>query len=401
MANLLKKVTTKNYRCLADVSVELGAVNVLFGPNGAGKSTFLDILWFVRDCAVRGVDEASAARSHGIGLLWDGAEQGAPLSVVLETTGARYELSLSLSSGRIEPFAGERLHLLSRGFDCISRKSGSSQADFFHAKMGQPATVTLREPDKLSLSRYLDFEEGFKEVNNLDRLLRFVHSHHARSFALYLLKRQGSEASHETWLWTNGQNLWSVLRNLHDRQRLDDRYATIIRFMSRSFPQFDGLVFEQTGPGSIYCSFLEKGRRRPILASGVSDGHLHMLLLLTALFSEGRNRDSLLLFDEPEISLHPWALAVFAEAVKLAAEQWNKQILIATHSPVLLSQFAPADSFATEREAGRTRMRRLSEMPDIQDLLQEYAAGSLYMAETVAPQHRTSAAEAGGEVDDG
>ena len=88
---------------------------------------------------------------------------------------------------------------------------------------------------------------------------------------------------------------------------------------------------------------MEKGRRSGIFASGASDGFLQLLLLLIALFSEG-TRESVLLFDEPEMSLHPWALVVFARAVKLAAEQWNKQVFLATHSPVLISQFEPGTS---------------------------------------------------------
>jgi predicted ATPase len=367
MAPLLKKVATRNYRSLADISVELGPVSVLFGPNGAGKSTFLDVLWFVWDCATRGVDMACSARGQGAGLLWDGAAEGEGLAITLETTGVRYELSLGLTAGRIEPFAGERLHSLERDAVCIDRKVGSPRADFYSSR-GEPASVNLRDPDKLSLGRYLDFEEGLREVNELDRLLRLMHLLHARSLSLYSLKKHGSEATHETRIGWNGQNLWSVLRNLHDRQRIDDRYETITRFMARSFPGFDGLVFEQTGLGSIYCSFLEKGRRRPVLASGVSDGHVQMLLLLTALFAEGRDQDSLLLLDEPEISLHPWALAVFAEAVKLAASHWNKQVVIATHSPVLLSQFEPTECLATERQEGRTRMRRVSEIEGVAQL---------------------------------
>jgi predicted ATPase len=110
-----------------------------------------------------------------------------------------------------------------------------------------------------------------------------------------------------------------------------------------------------------------------------------MLLLLTALFAEG-DRETVLLFDEPEISLHPWALAVLAEAVKFAAEQWNKQVLIATHSPVLISQFEPDQILAMDIRDGRALPRRLNDVPEIQDLLKEYGAGSLYMAEVVGAQ---------------
>ncbi|MDB9311757.1 AAA family ATPase [Spirulina sp. CS-785/01] len=70
MNSPLTTITTQNYRCLAALSVHTQPLNVLFGPNGVGKSTFLDTLWFLRDCAIRGVESASSDRDHGIGLLW-------------------------------------------------------------------------------------------------------------------------------------------------------------------------------------------------------------------------------------------------------------------------------------------------------------------------------------------
>lgn len=63
-------------------------------------------------------------------------------------------------------------------------------------------------------------------------------------------------------------------------------------------------------------------------------------------------------------------------------------MILATHSPVLISQFDPSELLAVESKDGRTQMTRLSEIGEIQDLLQEYAAGSLYMSETVAPQSK-------------
>ena len=107
----LNSIHIQNYRSLADVSLELEPVNVLFGPNGAGKSTLLDTIWFVRDCAIRSTELASANRDHGIGLLFDGADESDSIHLKLATDRVEYELTLSLSVGRIEPFAGERLPL--------------------------------------------------------------------------------------------------------------------------------------------------------------------------------------------------------------------------------------------------------------------------------------------------
>ena len=385
----LTRIRVRNYRALAGIDLDVGPINVIFGPNGAGKSTLLDTLYFFRDCAIRGVEVASSERSHGIGILWDGADDAdddGGISIELATDRVTYGLSFSLSAGRLEAFAGERLQSSSRSQILIDRSPGSDKASLYHTDIQQIVPVTLREPQKLSLGLFLDFNRGDEEAGYLDRLLHFIRLYHSRSFFLYRLKRQGSESSHETRLRDLGNNAWSVLRNLHDKRSIDDRYDTIMQYMAEAFPIFDGIVLEQTGPASVYASFLEKGHRREILASGVSDGYLQLLLLLTALFSEGE-RASILLFDEPEVSLHPWALAVFAKAVKVAAdERWNKQIFIATHSPVLISQFEPRDILVAGIEDGRARFDRLHEIEEIRDLLEDYAAGSLYMSEAVAPQ---------------
>ena len=374
----------QNYRALADVELKVGPINVVFGPNGAGKSTLLDSLYFFRDCAIRGVEVASSERDHGIGILRDGAvDQG--ITVELADGDITYGLSFTLSAGRIDSFPGERLSSSSRGITLIERSPGSGRATLYDTKIGQALRVDLREPEKLTLGLFLDFNRVDEEAGHLNQLLHFVRLYHSRSFLLRPLKKTGSKSSPQIRLWDYGNNAWSVLRNLQDRRNVDERYATIMRYMAKAFPVFDDIVLEQTGPTSVYASFMEKGRRDGIFASGASDGVVQLLLLLLALFSEG-DRESVILFDEPEVSLHPWAMVVFARAVKLAAEKWNKQVFLATHSPVLISQFEPQEILVAGVEDGRARFDRLSEISEIQDLLEDYAAGSLYMSEAVARQ---------------
>ena len=76
----------------------------------------------------------------------------------------------------------------------------------------------------------------------------------------------------------------------------------------------------------------------------------------------------MILLDEPDLSLHPWALSVLAKAIETATKEFHKQVIIATHSPVLMSQFEPEYLLAIELdESGQTVMKRVSEMADIQD----------------------------------
>ena len=387
MGNLLTRLHVKNFRSLADVSVETRPINLLFGPNGSGKSTLLETVHLVKDCVFRDVEEAARTRNNGFGMLRQGAKASEGISIALETASVQYKLQLGFSRGQVEPRAGEVLHSKGEPIPFITRDIGSDTAEFCDYEIIQVFT-RLPFPEKLALTQYAHGSGLIpQEILDLRDLLNSVHFYHSHYIDLYGLKQRGSESGMDTSLHEKGENLWSVLRNIHGKSAIDSRYKTIIDFMRKSFPNFKDLVFEPAGPNAIYTSFVEKDHQDSIPVLGVSEGHLQMLIHLTALFSEGKGGESLIIFDEPETSLHPYAISVFAEAVKLATKEWNKQVFIATHSPVLISQFDLEDILTAELdESGQTVLTRVSEMDDIKDLLESYATGSLYMAEAIAPQ---------------
>ena len=387
MANLLTRLQVKNFRSLANVSIEARPINVLFGPNGSGKSTLLEVIRLVKDCVSRDVAEAVTTRNNGFGMLRQGVNESEGISILLETFLADYFLSFRFSRGQIQPYPAEILSSKGQAIPLMTRRTDSDEADFYYREEN-PVITRLTFPEKLALIQYMQGTEPIPPaVFNLRNLLHSVHFFHSHYIDLYGLKQRGSESGMDISLREDSGNLWSVLRNIRDKSAIDSRYETIIRFMRKSFPNFKDLVFEPAGPNAVYASFAEKDRQDPIPVLGVSEGHLQMLILLTALFAQENQTGMLILFDEPETSLHPYAISVFAEAVKLATKEWNRQVFIATHSPVLIGQFEPEDILATGLdESGQTVLTRVSEMENIKDLLDNYDTGSLYMAEVIAPQ---------------
>ncbi len=340
MAGCVERIRVRNYRCLKAVEIPVRPVNVLFGPSGVGKSTLLDALWFVRDVSIRGTLAAAADRHHGIGALWDRACPGEVIEIALETPSVACTMSWAYADGRLQPYAGERLWSRQREMPLIDRPVGAAAAAFCQGLDRPPVTVPLTEPDKPAFNAYLATPDPVPEALELREVLWSIHLYASRNLSLHQLRRVGSERSPHTFLYDRWQNLWSALHHLHDRQAIDGRYNAIMDYMRRAYPDsFRALVFQQADEGRVTASLVEHGRLQPIQASGMSDGQLQLLGLLTALFGESPRRYQLLMFDEPGMSLHTHAVRVFAEAVRHAASHFNRQVIVATPSTAPVSAF--------------------------------------------------------------
>jgi predicted ATPase len=396
MSSKLERVRVKHFKLLLDVDIELKDINILVGANGAGKSTLIDAILLIRDCWQSSVELALITRGQALGLLWDGINFSNKISITLDTDTFSYETVFAFSSGRFDSNVGEKLYSKQQDINLIERAVGNSSAKFSDEinstipQFTQYSQTKLNKPGLLAISDFPNYRIPSLEIDDFAKVFGAIWFWYVRAANVEKLKRFGSESHPSTTLMTTCDNLWSVLRNLHDRHRIDRRFDTIIGFMKEAFPSFLDLVIEQSSPMSVYAAILEKGKQNPVTAFNISDGYLQMLIHLTALFSAPQENYSLIMFDEPETSLHPWAIAVFANAVKLATKEWNRQIIIATHSPVLMSQFETDQCLVAELgDKGQTEFKRVSDMPDMEDWLNQYALGSLYMSEAIAPQSKS------------
>ena len=87
-----------------------------------------------------------------------------------------------------------------------------------------------------------------------------------------------------------------------------------------------------------------------------------------------------MLIDEPELGLHPAAIALVASLLQAASEE--RQVIVATQSPLLIRQFPPECVVVVEREEdragrGESRFTRLS-TEALELWLEDYDLGELY-----------------------
>lgn len=116
-----------------------------------------------------------------------------------------------------------------------------------------------------------------------------------------------------------------------------------------------------------------------------ADGLFQLTLCLTALFID-KELPTTIILDEPDLSLHPSALSVLADAIKEATSNWNRQVIIATHSPTLLSEFKEDEILLMQFGENGVTATRVSELQEERRLLERYDLGSLYYMNLIGKQ---------------
>ena len=104
-----------------------------------------------------------------------------------------------------------------------------------------------------------------------------------------------------------------------------------------------------------------------------SDGTLRFICLATLL---GQSEMlGLVILDEPELGLHPFAIVQLADMLRAASRE--SQVLLATQSVTLMNQFGLDDLIVVERKSGNSVFER----PDpirLRDWLADYSLGDLW-----------------------
>ena len=112
----------------------------------------------------------------------------------------------------------------------------------------------------------------------------------------------------------------------------------------------------------IQLEWRQRGSDYPFRAHQLSDGTLRFICLATVLLQP--SPPPTMLFDEPELGLHPYALTLlgnlFRQAVRTSGNYVVQQIIISTQSAPLLNEFTPEDVIIVDRAHSESTFRRLA-----------------------------------------
>ncbi len=406
---VISLVEVLNYRCLRYVSQPVKPFQVLVGPTGSGKTTFLDVLLFLRDVVSVGLDAALAARATDPReLLFRGRTDALELAVeaVLPDSlrqsvdkpalgTVRYQASVGLDqAGQRLEFRAETLALTE------SRRLEPSQRTLFPEQQAPPQTLLLstRRPDnKVLVTKVPNGKDNF-----------YVRRGWASSFnlgpsrsALGCLPPDEGSFPIATWFREllvsgiqsvdldlqairhpcrpglpsgfrrDGANLPWVAARL--RKSDPDRHRAWIRQLRTALPDLkDVEASERPQDRARFLTFLYDGDLR-VPSWLVSDGTLRLAAL--ALLAHLEDLRGVYVIEEPEVGMHPRAVATSYESLRSIA---SAQLLLTSHSPLVLDSARPEELLCFAKDAdGATDIVVGSEHPKLQEWKQDVNLGAL------------------------
>ncbi len=375
---MITLVEALNFRCLRHVSRPMDTFHVLVGPNASGKTTFLDVVALLADLVSSGIDDAVGKRTANFeDLTW--RRQGDHFQLAVEAAipqklrdglrsreydTIRYEVSLGLDAEAQEiQFLAETVILKTAdsrlpvqlevfpngcsaprkilagprgsGRSAVLNKVLNGNDNFYsetYSKKGKGWAPSFKlGPRRSALANLLEDESKFPVATWLKSLFA---NGVQRLILNSLLIRQASPPGKGRTFRPDGSNLPWVVADLE--RRAPERIQEWVAHLRTALPDLVKIrTVERNDDKHRYLMLGYRGGVE-IPSWMVSDGTLRLLALTLPAYLP--DLSGIYLIEEPENGIHPRAVETMFQSL---SSVYDAQILLATHSPVILSLVEP------------------------------------------------------------
>ena len=346
LSSMIESVHIRGFRSLADVKISgLPPAAVLIGANGSGKSNIMRFFEMLRwMLSTRQLGDFIARQGGADDQLFGGNRVTPRMEaeIAIKTDRGRNEYGFKLSHAHPDRFifSEEAFRFIRYNYPIGAQwqylDSGHLEAKIIEASQSgggyhkQIASVIVNLLRSCSVYQFHDTSDASAFKNNW----QVSEGHQLRSHA---------------------GNLAAVLYRL---QRQDiRRYELICKQISRILPGFDRFVIE-ADYGKVLLRWKAKWSDKVFGPHLTSDGSLRFFALVTLLNLPAGMLPNVILLDEPELGLHPAAIAIIGGMIRSLSQE--KQVIVATQSPMLVDSFNLDEVFVLDLERGQTKCRQLN-----------------------------------------
>lgn len=338
------------------LNLHFGDVNILLGANGAGKSNIISFFQMLGYMMSGSLQKYVATAGTNQKFLYYGPKYTPAFTASLRFEGPDFYDLYSFSLTHAIP---DRLIINSEEIEWHTGRGSTTVKKALAGDFYESALVNSS-----------DASENFvKKLVGCCKVYQFSDSSKTAPM------RNASTVESAHYLQSEANNLASFLYFL--KRNYPESFNRIKEYVSDVVPQFRDFYLEPEGD-YISLKWIDDSINDYILsADQFSDGSIRFIALATLLLQPQETMPFVIIIDEPELGLHPYAIDQLNEMIKDASK--HAQIIVATQSPALIDGFPLSDITVIERdkEIDGTVARKLTE-EDYKDWLKEYDNSDLW-----------------------
>ena len=326
---MLERIEIKGYKSIRELDLELRPINLLIGANGSGKTNFLSFFEFLRNINNQNLRSYVAERGAEK-LLHKGAKVTPEISAKLSFGKNKYSFTIKNSEAGFvfsneglwysgNPYMSNPIDISTMAYESNLRSASVARAGYIRNYL-------------CGLVRYhfhdTSVNSPFTEYSNIE----------TDGYLLY----------------SKGQNIGAFLYGI--RENAPVAYNLIVHTVQSIAPYFGDFFLQPNSNGLVKLLRTSRFSETIYGPTDLSDGTIRFIALAT-LFLQPKLPATIIL-DEPELGLHPAAIAKLAGMIRSASKK-KCQIIAATQSTDLLAYFQPDDIITVDQVDGESHFQKL------------------------------------------
>ncbi len=320
-------ISISGYKSIKDERIALQPINILIGANGSGKSNFISFFDFLNRLYHRKLNNFIALKGGANKILHKG-----------QKVSNKIEFKISFNDG-------------ANAYSCRLRPSGEGFIFIYEDLVYDDNNWNISQSEKEARVKISDVYRA-KYVRRYLNGLRKYHFHDTGDNSPFTHLNHTQNDTH--YLYSDGKNLAAFLYHIQATNTIV--YNRIIKTIQSIAPYFSDFYFQPNQENYMALQWTDKYSDVVYGVNDLSDGTIRFIAL-TTLFLQVQLPDSIVI-DEPELGLHPTAIAKLAGMIKSAAAK-GCQVIVATQSTDLVSHFLPEDIITVDQVNGESKFKRL------------------------------------------
>ena len=351
---MIKNIKISGYKSIKELDLDLCPINILIGSNGVGKSNFISFFKLVNNLYEKNLERYSL--EQGVDrLMYYGQKHTDTIHGYLDFGSNQYDFRLGANM---------------EGFLFIKEETSlcSTRSDNYTKYNEKESYV---KDSLYARNKYLS--EQFENY-------KIYHFHDTEANSKL---RSTCRIDDNQFLKVNGSNLPAFLYYL--QQKAPKALKRIELNIRSVMPYFAGFVLEprKLNPEEIQLAWKDQNDLEEFFtAMDLSDGSLRFIALSALLMQP--DLPNTIIIDEPELGLHPVAIAKLAGLIKSVAER-GCQMIVSTQSVDLINHFEPENVITVDRKDGQSVFSRL-DGTELGHWLEDYSLGELWSKSVIKGQ---------------